>query len=584
MAAASGGGAVRAVALVHHTTPTSPAPLLVPLAPVVRVTPRPQRAAEADRQPLVVRVSAPVQTPTHIPAAEAVSVAPDSEAATTGAVVSTAGGAALMGLGMIISGTLGYVQTVAMTHMVPRSTFGIFVVVFTLATFLSQLTKLGLDGVLLRFLPAYRTQHERHLAAGLAIFSFWVPAAVGLVCALLLILFASPLARGVFHSEAYATPLREAALIIPLNGLQSVILNGLQAIKVFRWQVYVGKVIEPVVTLVMLTVFYLLGFRLEALIFAYIAGIGLSVVVGRVAFHRQAGRLIRAAPQYATATWMRFGAAMLFNVMTIAVIQSTDVLGLGAFDSTSQVSLYGAADRIGSLIAMPFFALSIIFSPMIAEMYTRGELPQLERMFALVTRWSLAVSWPVGLCCVIFSAPILGVFGKGYAAGSVALIVLAAGSLVNAGTGPVSNMLVMTSRLRVLWFNTFVRVTTNIVLVVLLIPRFGILGAALASSLTVVILNLVGLAEVWWIMKIQPYRWEMLKPLAAGGVAAVVGVLLVRLTHAGGPSASALADFGYSVGLVLAFLAIYMAALWRMGLTAEDRMVFAAIRGKFLRS
>ena len=579
--------------IIVASDPGTPSGVLLSEALVVRLAPRGAIAARAGyTQPLVrLTTGAPVvQAPwSPRPAASVVPVLSASTGALVGpattarTVSSTAGGAALMGLGMILSGALGYIQTVAMTHMVSRSAYGVFVLVYTFAIFISQLSKLGLDGVLLRFLPAYRARQEHRLAAGLSIFSFWIPAAVSLACALVLIVLANPIASGLFHNEGYATPLREAALIIPLNGLQSIILNSLQAIRAVKWQVYVGRVIEPVATLALLSVFYLLGFRLEALIFAYIFGILISVVVGRIAFKRQAAALIRAEPAYAPGEWMRFGAAMLFNVMTVAVIQSTDVLGLGAFDSASQVSIYGAADRIGALIAMPFFALNIVFTPLISEFYARKDLSQLNRMFALVTRWSFAVSWPICLCCVIFGAPILGIFGKGYAAGSAALVVLAAGSIINAATGPVSSMLAMTGQLRVLWFNTALRVVLNVGLVLLLIPPFGVLGAAEASSLTVVILNIVALVEVWWILKIQPYRWDMLKPLIAGGAGAVVGLLLMGMTQAGSSGASSVANFFAAVGLVSAFMVVYALALYWLGLTEEDRQVFQAVRAKFSR-
>lgn len=559
-------------------------------APVVRVAPGGPRVEDAEHAGPVVRLPTSAQPlSAGLPAALYPQAAPVVETESVPrrqadrVVVGTAGGAALMGLGMIISGALGYIQTVVMTHMVPRSTYGVFVVVFTTAIFISQLSKFGLDGVLLRFLPTYRARQERGLATGLARFAFWVPAAISLACALLLCLLASPIARSVFHNGAYEVPLREAALIIPLNGLQSITLNGLQAIKSVKWQVYVGRVIEPIATLASLPLLYLLGLHLEALIFAYVVGILISVVIGRMAFKREAGDLIRAVPQYAAGTWMSFGAAMLFNVLTISVIQTTDVLGLGAFDTASHVSLYAAADRLAALIAMPFFALNIVFSPMISELYARGDHPKLEGMFALITRWSFAVSWPIGICCVIFSVPILGVFGKGYAAGSAALVILAAGSIINSGTGPVSSMLTMTGQLRVLWFNTAVRLISNIVLIFTLVPRFGVLGAAVASSMTVVLLNVLALVEVWWIMKIQPYRSEILKPLVAGAGAAVIGLLLMQVTRAGSGSASGVVDFAYSVGLVLAFLSVYAFVLVRMGLTNEDLTVFAAVRAKFIR-
>lgn len=582
-----------ALAIIVASEPGMRSSVLLSEALIVRMAPLSAPPRRASHTRPLIRVSSSPVAP-QIRASRPASVVPVLSAApalaqaasrsVTRHVSRTAGGAAFMGLGMIISGALGYVQTVAMTHMVSHNVYGIFILVYTFAVFVSQLTKLGFTGVLLRFLPAYRARRERRLASGLVIFSFWVPAVASVACALALIVLANPIALILFHHESYATPLREASLLIPLNGLQAIVLNALQAIKDVKWQVYAGRVIEPVVTLTLLFVFYLLGFRLEALIFAYIVGLFISLVVGWMAFRRAAGDLIRAEPAYEPGVWMRFGAAMLFNVMTVAVIQSTDVLGLGAYDTANQVSLYGAADRIGALIAMPFFALNIVFTPLISELHTRNELPQLDRMFALVTRWSFAVSWPICLCCVIFGAPILGIFGKGYAAGSVALVVLAGGSIINAATGPVSSMLAMTGQLRVLWFNTVLRVALNVALVVLLIPPYGILGAAWASSLTVVILNIVSLVQVWWILKIQPYRWEMLKPLIAGAAAAVVGLLLMQVTHAGSAGSSSVANFFASIGLVSVFMVVFALALYWLGLTEEDRQVFNAVRAKFLRA
>ena len=106
----------------------------------------------------------------------------------------------------------------------------------------------------------------------------------------------------------------------------------------------------------------------------------------------------------------------------------------------------------------------------------------------------------------------------------------------------------------------------------------------MASSLTVVTLNVVSLAEVWWILKIQPYRQEMLKPLIAGAAAAVVGLLLMHATRAGSAGASSLADFVAASVLVSAFMAVYALALYWLGLTDEDRQVFHAVRAKFLRA
>lgn len=502
----------------------------------------------------------------------------------TKALTRTASGAAMMGIGMIVSGLFGYVQTVAMTHMVNPSSYGIFVVVFTIVTFVGGLTRLGLDGTVLRFLPRYRAQGNGSAAAGLVRAGLSASLLIGTLCAVILFVCAPLVASVAFHSAIYVTPLREAAVLIPLSGIQGMLLNGLLALKAIKWQVCTGKVIEPVATPVLLVVFYLFGWRLEALIYAYVGGILISVVVGWIVFHRAMTQVVHeSAPTYALRTWTRFGAALLFGNMTNSVIQSTDVLGVGAFSTAAQVALYRVADRVSALISLPIFALTSIFAPTIAELHAQGNRQQLANMFAVVTRWTVTCSLPIFLCCVIFAQPILAVFGKTYDEGSLALFVLAMGNLVNAGTGPVGNMVGMTCSVRVLWFNTALRLVVNVALICLLVPRYTLLGAAIASSLTIVVANVVDLVEVWWLMRLHPYRRDMLKPLGAGGVATLVGVLLVRSTHhlwhgeAGGRA------MAYAFALVVVFTLVYAIALLCLGLGKEDRAILAGLGARLRR-
>ena len=142
------------------------------------------------------------------------------------------------------------------------------------------------------------------------------------------------------------------------------------------------------------------------------------------------------------------------------------------------------------------------------------------------------------------------------AAGTV-LIILAFGNLVDAGVGSVNYLLVMTGRPRVIMLNTVSTVVVNILLAFWLVPRYFTTGAAIAAALTVIILNIVGLIEVYWIMGIHPYRLDILKPIASGGVAALVGWLLTRFVHVG---YGHVAIFG-ALALIIPFVVVYAAML-----------------------
>src|SRR5579883_762853 len=89
----------------------------------------------------------------------------------------------------------------------------------------------------------------------------------------------------------------------------------------------------------------------------------------------------------------------------------------------------------------------------------RSGYTELPTAFKVVTKWSLTLSWPVFLCCLVFHNAILGVFGDHYTAGGLVLITLALGNLVDAGVGSVNYLLTMTGRPRIILINTVGTVT-----------------------------------------------------------------------------------------------------------------------------
>lgn len=494
------------------------------------------------------------------------------------AVASTAGGAAIAGLGDAASAVLRYVSTVLMTNLFPPAVYGLFVEANTVVTVLGYGAKLGLDSLILRYLSTYRAKEERGMAAGLVRFAVLVALLSGLIWGAAFFALAFVLAHSVFHKDIFALPFKEASLLVPFIGIQLVVASGLQAAKAIKWKVYVDRLIQPALTLLMLAVFYFLGLKLEALIFATVVGYLASSITGYLLLGKATKKFVCGTrPTYDFKTWLLFALPMFFNTMIRNVLNSTDVLFLGVLATQSQIAFYGAADRVSYFVVAPLLALNAIFSPMIAEYHAKGQKGQLESMFKVVTKWSFSLSWPIFLCFVVFHGAILGVFGKQYTQASLVLILLSLGNLVDAGVGSVNYLLVMTGRPRVILFNTVTTMVLNVTLAVLLVPRLTIVGAALAAALTVIILNVVALIEVYWFMRIQPYRWDTLKPVLAGGVAALVGWLL---THVIPVSYGHKAIFN-ALALVIPFMLVYVGILALLRFSEEDILVFQTVRTKF---
>ncbi len=154
------------------------------------------------------------------------------------------------------------------------------------------------------------------------------------------------------------------------------------------------------------------------------------------------------------------------------------------------------------------------------------------------------------------------------------LVVLSVAQFINCITGGVGFTLSMTGKQYLEMYNSIAMVLINIVLNYFLIPEYGAMGAAIATSISIIAINLVRLAEVYIFYKIHPYSTDYFRGIICGVVAVIV--LLIIRRHL--PSDSHLIML-LSNSLVIAI--IFVAGFSYNGFSEEDRLLFAALSGKF---
>jgi O-antigen/teichoic acid export membrane protein len=212
-------------------------------------------------------------------------------------------------------------------------------------------------------------------------------------------------------------------------------------------------------------------------------------------------RSVRAAGE--PREWMRVAAPLLLVNALLAVQERTDVLVVGSLLGPSQAGIYGAASRIASLIAFGLVAVNAWAAPLISDLYARGDRAGLQRLVRLAARGIFALTFPVCVALAFFGRQVLAMFGPEFVDAHVALLVLAASQLVNALTGPVGFLMTMTGRqtaaARILALHSVLVVVLSFVLV----PRHGIVGAALAAGATRASWNIVMAITVWRTMRLR---------------------------------------------------------------------------------
>jgi O-antigen/teichoic acid export membrane protein len=225
-----------------------------------------------------------------------------------------------------------------------------------------------------------------------------------------------------------------------------------------------------------------------------------------------------------------------------------DRLLVGYYLPTESVGWYQVAAQTSGAFAVVLGAFIAIFAPMIAGLLERQERDRLQELFRVATKWGVLAVLPGALLCLLFAEQsLIAIFGVDYLPARTPLVILVVGQLVTAATGAVGYVLMMGGEERPWLWLSLAALAGDAVLNVLLIPPFGLAGAAWATTISVGSLFLAGLWLVRRRLQLWPYdrrfvgvavtaalvfaagamlRGVDLSPLAAVALAAIVACLV----------------------------------------------------------
>jgi O-antigen/teichoic acid export membrane protein len=243
-----------------------------------------------------------------------------------------------------------------------------------------------------------------------------------------------------------------------------------------------------------------------------------------------------------------------------------DVLLVGYFISLRMAGVSGVASRY--LVAINFctFAVGSTIAPQVSRLIALGRIAEFQRLYQTATAWIMAITWPAALLLALFSPFFMRLFGPEFGVGHTALTILALSMLYVAATGNNLGILVVSGRTTTSLWIGMVTVGLNVGLNLLLIPRLGINGAALAWAVSLVVSNTLVSAALYRAYRLHPFGpgFTRVGLLAVG----VVGVPGLAFRVAFGAHAEAF--------LLTAVLAggVYLALLWR----ARERLELGDLR------
>jgi O-antigen/teichoic acid export membrane protein len=442
-------------------------------------------------------------------------------------------GSALNLIGALVAAVTTLALTVVITREYSKPVAGAFFTAISLFLIVENAAGLGAWVGLVNFIARLRRLgHEDRVSAILR--AAVIPViVVSLVCTAGMILFAEPLAHLLLSGHlgkdgaapgTVADALRALALALPFAALSDTLLGAARGYRAMKPTVVVDKIGRSTAQLIGVTIAITAGSvallaPLWALPYVPAAAIGWYWLRRVRRDHRpgtgsageaaaRPGSAVSVGTGVGSATsrgfWRFTGPRAVANLAQIT-IQRIDIVLVAIILGPVEAAIYTAATRF--LVAGQFAnsALSQAAQPRFAELFAVDDRRGANVVYRATTAWLVILTWPLYLLAVIYGPEILSIFGHSYRAGDMVMVILGLTMLVATACGQVDMVLITTGRSSWSLANGLTAVFVNVGLDLLLIPRYGITGAAIGWAVAIIITNLVPLAQLAVSKRLNPF-------------------------------------------------------------------------------
>jgi len=501
-------------------------------------------------------------------------ILPDSKQEDDGRLVKVARGGGITLVGKIFTNVTRVIIAFIVPRLLGAEQYGMYQLSLNTITVLAAIVVLGLDGALVRFLAIYVSRGDKERTWGTILFGVGLPLVLGSVVSIGLFAFSYQVAERVFHDVSMAPLLQVASVIIPLSISGDTLIGAVRGFKNMKYPVIAKFIAQPLVKVVLIGVVAIMGLRVMHAVVIF----GIGELIAALMLIYYLNRLFPlkipiTAARVDLAAIIKFSVPDFMAGLMDIFRANIQVLLIGSLGSFTGVGIFTVANQL-NMVGHDFYSsINTAAKPYIAELHDRRETQQLQKIYQVANKWSLIVNVPFFLAMILFPVQILAIFGKSFQSGVLALIIMAFASLVDVVTGMGGAILNMTGYTRLKLLNNITGLSVSLVLNVLLIPAYGVVGAAISALAVMIVLNAVRIAQVYYILHLFPYNATFVKPVLASLIAYAVVYLFSKLY----PIDAYLIHLLVHVSVLFVVFAL---SLLLLGLDPDDQQMVRRIAGK----
>jgi len=393
-------------------------------------------------------------------------------------------GAVVLGLRLMISGLMFGLQMI-IARVLGLSEFGVYAYAMAWVQTLTVVGKFGVDSASLRYVAAHLARGETSLLSGFLRWSEQLTRRVSLLLAVGLAILVPLLVSA--DQPTLRMSLWLGALLMPVIVAQAMRQSQLRAVGQI-WQSLVLIAVWPALAASIASILFVaLNGRVSSPMIIAAQLVSVTVCWGLATWWRSRtplGAVTKVPGDTRKHDWSRTSLTFVCVAVAVHLKDHMGVMLGGMMMDTDAAGVLAMAERFAGVALLGVESLNLYTAPKFAAMHAKGETDELWSLVRSCRLIGLAFAVPVALAVWLLSFPLLGLIETGFQAGRPVLAVLLIGAIVRATAGPVAYALSMSGRERITLVSTLLGMGVNLVMSLLLMPRFGLMGLAMASLLT----------------------------------------------------------------------------------------------------
>ena len=483
-------------------------------------------------------------------------------------------------MGLFLSKIFTYAYRIIVARYFGVEVYGLFsLALIVLGVFIAVLS-LGFPEGILRYIPLFRGKNEYKKINYLFWYSATVLFVLSIISTILMYSLSEYISINIFHNSDLIIFLKIFAILIPIyvfSTFFSFIIRAYEKISAFSFAI---NILPNFVKLVAILILIYIGFNSNAVIYSYFLSM-FSILVFSFLFCKyklpqifKKQKLSERTKRSVKKDFFSYSWPIMFLSVIASVFHWSDSFIIGIYTNVSDVGLYNAAIPLVQLLMIVPELFMQLFFPMITRQLSKKGNYNIKELSKQVGKWIFTLNLPIFLIIFLFPGAIINLlFGSAYLDATTSLRILSIGGFILSLSSLSTNLISTVGKSKLILFNIASTAALNIILSLILIPKYGINGAALATSISWILLSVLFFVEVKMLFGFVHIRRKMVRIL----LVSLIPAGLIWYLHRIVPKTTSI----LILSVILFFLFYILLVFLVKGLDKNDLSVLKKIKERF---